>query len=62
MITVNRKLIEEYYKQEWEELVSPKTLNFLVELTCQAYQFNKPVVPEFVKTNLSLRPLKLGEI
>ena len=43
MITINRKVVEEYYEDEWASLVNAKTLNLLIELTCRAFHLNQPL-------------------
>lgn len=62
MITINRKLIEEYFDTEWGEIFSLKALNLLIELTCQEYHLNQPIIPEFAKSQEIQKAQKLGEI
>lgn len=62
MVTIARKQIEDYYDQEWSEVVSSKTLDLLIELTCQSYHLNKPIIPDFVKKNEVHKPQDLGKI
>ena len=62
MITINRKKIEEYYESEWQDVISSKTLNCLIELTCQAYQLNQSVSPSHTIFREKLRPQALGQI
>lgn len=62
MVAVSRKQIEDYYKAEWEEIVSPKTLNLLIELTCRSYQLNQPPMPLFTKEKEWPKPQDLGQI
>lgn len=62
MISVNRKLIEDYFQSEWKESVSDKTLDFLIELTCQSYKLNQPQVPNFLINQEPPKPQDLGKI
>lgn len=62
MATITRKQIENYYEGEWREVISPKTLNLLIELTCQAYKLNHPATPTFVKEKEPPKPQNLGHI
>ena len=62
MPTINRKTIEQYYEDEWSSLISSKTLNLLVELTCKAYHLNQPQPVTYMKQR-PLEPLQnLGQI
>ena len=62
MITINRKVVEEYYENEWGSAVSAKTLNVLIELTCKAYHLNQPQVHGFVKEREHKILQNLGQI
>lgn len=62
MISVNRKLIEDYFQSEWKESVSDKALEFLIELTCQSYKLNQPQVPNFLINQEPPKPQDLGKI
>lgn len=62
MISVNRKLIEDYYESEWRESAPDKVLNLLIELTCQSYKLNQPQVPNFLINQEPPRPQDLGKI
>lgn len=62
MVLVNRKLVEDYYKKEWSQTVSSKTVSLLIELTCQAYKLNEPQIPSFIKQKEVPRPQNLGQI
>ena len=62
MTLVNRKLIEDYYQNEWREFVSPETIKLLSELTCQAYKLNQPPIPSFIKEQELPKPQNLGHI
>lgn len=42
MFNITRKKIEEYFSNEWQNVVSSKSLNLLIELTCKAYKLNQP--------------------
>ena len=59
---VSRKQIENFYNEEWSELVSSKTISALIELTCQLYHLNKPQIPSFIKSGEMLKPQALGQI
>ena len=59
---VNRKEIENYYDQEWSDLVSNKTVSLLVELTCQAYKLNQTQALGFIKEKEAPKPQNLGQI
>lgn len=41
MISINRKIIEEYYNKEWQELISTESIKLLVELTCKSFNLNQ---------------------
>lgn len=62
MAAINRKQIEDYYEIEWKEIVSQKTINLLIELTCQSYKLNKPQTPNFLRQNEPKRPHNLGQV
>ena len=62
MITINRKVVEEYYENEWGSVVSAKTLNLLIELTCKAYHLNQPQGLEYMKEKHFSRLQNLGQI
>lgn len=62
MIPINRKLIEDYFDKEWGELFSHKALNLLIELTCQAYHLNQPIMPGNMKPKELPKIQKLGEL
>jgi len=62
MVIPNRKIIEEFYEKEWREVISNKACNLLIELTCQAYQLNRPPIPQFVKEDKLSKPQDLGQI
>lgn len=60
MVTVSRKQIENYYSEEWSHIVSMKTIDLLIELTCQAYHLNQPQASAFVKE--TPKPQNLGQV
>ena len=60
MITINRKVVEEYYENEWGSMVSAKTLNLLIELTCRAYHLNQTQSLNYLKEKQSVQ--NLGQI
>ena len=62
MITVNRKVVEEYYEDEWASFVNAKTLNLLIELTCKAYHLNQSQSLDYVKEKHFSRLQNLGQI
>lgn len=62
MITINRKVVEEYYENEWGSVVSAKTLNLLIELTCRAYHLNQSQALDYVKGKHFSRLQNLGQI
>ena len=62
MITINRKVVEEYYENEWGSIVSAKTLNFLIELTCKAYHLNQSQAHEYIKEKHFSKLQNLGQI
>ena len=62
MAIVTRKQIENYYEQEWSEFVSTKSVDLLVDLTCQSYQLNQPQTPGFIKQREAPKPQDLGQI
>lgn len=62
MTLINRKLIEDYYENEWKEFVSPQVIKILSELTCQAYKLNQPHIPSFIKEQEPPKPQNLGHI
>ena len=62
MITINRKVVEEYYEGEWASLVNAKTLSVLIELTCKAYHLNQPQTHGFIKERQQERLQNLGQI
>ena len=41
MPTLTRKQIENYYEKEWSPVLSAKTVNLLIELTCQSCNKSK---------------------
>ena len=59
---ITRKQVENYYEQEWTQIVSTSTVDLLIELTCQAYQLNHPPVQVFLGNKELQRPQKLGQI
>jgi hypothetical protein len=40
MSSVNRKLIEEYYQQDWAGVISSQGIETLIEATCKAFKLN----------------------
>ena len=62
MLSLNRKLIEDYFNDQWKEMFSQDAFNILIDLTCQAFSLNNPKVPDFIRINEPLRPHKLGQI
>jgi hypothetical protein len=62
MITINRKVVEEYYESEWDSAVSAKTLNVLIELTCKAYHLNQSQSHGFMKERQQEQFQNLGQI
>ena len=48
MSNINKKQIEEYYNKEWSELISPKAIDFIIELTCKEFKLNKPFNVNFI--------------
>ena len=62
MITINRKVVEEYYENEWGSVVSAKTLNLLIELTCKAYHLNQTQSLSYLKEKQAASLQNLGQI
>lgn len=62
MLTINRKVVEEYYEDEWASLVNAKTLSALIELTCKAYHLNQPQAHGFMREKQLERLQNLGQI
>ena len=62
MLTVNRKLIEDYYEKEWSGILSKDTIEQLIEFTCQNYHLNLQIVPDFVRANEPKKPKKIGQL
>ena len=62
MITINRKIVEEYYGNEWGSVVSAKTLNLIIELTCKAYHLNQSQALEYTKEKQLSKLQNLGQI
>jgi len=62
MVLINRKDIEDYYEKEWSNIVSPKTLELLIELTCRSYQLHSPPTPSFIKQDKQQKSSDLGKI
>ena len=62
MITINRKVVEEYYEDEWASLVNAKTLNLFIDLSCKAYHLNQPQVPSRIKEKQLPELQNLGQI
>ena len=62
MITISRKVVEEYYEDEWAFFVNAKTLNLLIELTCKAYHLNQPQSLSYLKEKQLTKLQNLGQI
>ncbi len=62
MISINRKVIEEYYEDEWASLVNAKTLNALIELTCKAFHLNQSQTFNYLKEKQLTKLQNLGQI
>ena len=62
MLTVNRKLIEDYYEQEWSGILLKNTLELLIELTCHSYHLSQPTVPDFAGSKEPQKPKRIGEL
>lgn len=63
MATITRKQIENYYEKEWSGVLSAKTVNLLIELTCQSCnRSNHSQVQAFVKNKELPKAQALGQI
>ena len=62
MSTINRKVVEDYYESEWANLITSKTLDLLVELTCKAYHLNQPQSINYMREKEIPRLNRLGQI
>jgi hypothetical protein len=62
MVYINRKQIDNYYEKEWADVVSKKTLDLLVELTCKAYHLNLPLAPGYISEKELIERQDLGKI
>ncbi|MBI2996097.1 MAG: hypothetical protein HYY52_05260 [Candidatus Melainabacteria bacterium] len=61
MISISRKVVEEFYEKEWQEMISEACRKFLIELTCKEYRLNEMPKLSFTKEK-ELRPNALGKI
>ena len=61
MTTITRKVVEDYYREDWNEVFSRDTLDLLVELTCRSLKLNQPHTPGFINEK-QIRPNNLGQI
>ncbi|MBI3590280.1 MAG: hypothetical protein HY094_02740 [Candidatus Melainabacteria bacterium] len=60
---INRKQIENYYEEEWSQIASEKTIDLLVELTCQScYQLNQTHKLAFIRQKEIPKLQNLGQI
>ena len=57
-----RNDIENFYETQWSKIVSPKTKELLIELTCKEYKLSQPKIPGLVKQEDYQRPHNLGKI
>ena len=63
MATLTRKQIENYYEEEWSQIASGKTINLLIELTCQSYyQPNQSHKLAFIRQKEPQKLQNLGQI
>ena len=62
MVGINKKLVEEYYKNEWNSVVDKKTIGLLIELTCKAYHLDQPQNFAYIKEKEISRGQNLGQI
>lgn len=62
MVYINRKQIDSYYENEWADVVSKKTLDLLIELTCKAYRLNLQAVPPYISEKELIEKQDLGKI
>lgn len=61
-VNMTRREIEEYYLQNWNRVISPSTLDVLIELTCVSYKLSNPPIPKFVQEKEPVKPQDLGKI
>ncbi len=59
-MSVNRKSIEEYFNEDWLGVLSPKSLEVLVEQTCKAFKLNIGMDVPTQKEKIS--PQNLGKV
>lgn len=59
---MDRKTIENYFVENWSQLVSRESMDVLIELTCRAYKLNQPELPGFIKGEEPPKPQDLGKI
>lgn len=57
-----RQDVENFYEVEWSQIVSPKTKELLIELTCKEYKLGQPKIPSFIKQENHQKPHDLGKI